>query len=126
MSRRFHLRGSHPPRDVMAVLLLLSSQGIVVEPSAIRGLVADCPIFIIFKHSHLGLFHPYAVVNESLRGFQQFTSKGQIFYPSWLTRYISAYQYLVCPTHHVSHLEYHRYYASDPSYRITIYPNHHK
>ena len=81
MSRRFHLRGSHPPHDVMAVLLLLISQGIVVEPSAIRGLVADCPIFIIFKHSHLGLFHPYVVVNESLRGFQQFTLKGQIFYP---------------------------------------------
>lgn len=46
--------------------------GMVVEPSPIRSLVADCPIFIIFKHSHLGLFHPYVVVNESLRVFQQF------------------------------------------------------
>ena len=81
MSRRFHLRDSHPPHDVMAVLLLLISQGIVVEPSPIRSLVADCPIFIILKHSHLGLFHPYVVVNESLRVFQQFTLKGQIYYP---------------------------------------------
>ena len=44
---------------------------IVVEPSSVRGLAADCPIFIVFKHSHLRLFHRYAVVNKALRGFQQ-------------------------------------------------------
>nr|DAF50413.1 MAG TPA: hypothetical protein [Siphoviridae sp. ctBCr48] len=47
--------------------------GIVVEPSPIRGLDADCPILIIFKLSHFGLFHPYVVVNKTLRVFQQFS-----------------------------------------------------
>ena len=46
--------------------------GIVVEPSPIRSLVADCPMIIIFKHSHLSLFHLYVVVYNPLRGFQQF------------------------------------------------------
>lgn len=48
--------------------------GIVVEPSPLRGLVADCPIYIVFKHSHLGIFHPYVVANIALRGFQQFNA----------------------------------------------------
>lgn len=43
---------------------------LVVEPSPVRGLAADCPILLIFKHSHLGLFHPYAVVQQTLRVFQ--------------------------------------------------------
>ncbi len=44
---------------------------IVVEPSPVRGLAADCPICMIFRPSHLGLFHPYAVAHAALRGFQQ-------------------------------------------------------
>lgn len=44
---------------------------IVVEPSPHQGLAADCPIFNIFKPSHLGLFHPYVVVIKALRVFQQ-------------------------------------------------------
>ena len=47
---------------------------LVVEPSPIRGLAADCPILIIFKLSHFGLFHPYVVVNKTLRVFQQFNA----------------------------------------------------
>ena len=47
---------------------------LVVEPSPIRSLVADCPILIIFKLSHFGLFHPYVVVNKTLRVFQQFNA----------------------------------------------------
>nr|DAH91097.1 MAG TPA: hypothetical protein [Caudoviricetes sp.]DAN05222.1 MAG TPA: hypothetical protein [Caudoviricetes sp.] len=35
-------------------------------------MAADCPIFIIFKHSHLCIFHHCAVVYKALRGFQQF------------------------------------------------------
>ena len=50
--------------DVISIL--------VVEPSAIRGLAADCPIFAIFIHSHLPIFHSYVVVSKALRGFQQF------------------------------------------------------
>ena len=53
-------------------LIILLPYGIVVEPSSIRGLAADCPIHTIFKHSHFGLFHPYVVVCMALRGFQQF------------------------------------------------------
>ena len=47
---------------------------LVVEPSPIQGLAADCPILIIFKLSHFGLFHPYVVVNKTLRVFQQFNA----------------------------------------------------
>ena len=46
---------------------------IVVEPSSIQGSAADYPIHIIFKHSRLGLFHPYVVVYMTLRAFQQFS-----------------------------------------------------
>nr|DAH32549.1 MAG TPA: hypothetical protein [Caudoviricetes sp.]DAN00814.1 MAG TPA: hypothetical protein [Caudoviricetes sp.] len=46
--------------------------GMVVEPYSIRALVADCPILIIFKHSHLTIFHVYVVVYKALRSFQQF------------------------------------------------------
>nr|DAG19221.1 MAG TPA: hypothetical protein [Caudoviricetes sp.] len=35
-------------------------------------MAADCPIHIIFKLSHLVIFHTYAVVYMALRGFQQF------------------------------------------------------
>ena len=45
--------------------------GIVVEPSPVQGLAADCPIHTIFEPSHFGLFHPYAVVDMALRVFQQ-------------------------------------------------------
>ena len=45
---------------------------IVVELSPVRGLVADCPIYIIFKHSRFSLFHLYVVVYIALRIFQQF------------------------------------------------------
>nr|DAP86209.1 MAG TPA: hypothetical protein [Caudoviricetes sp.] len=51
------------------VLLL---QRIVVELFPIRNLAADCPILIIFKHSHLIIFHIYAVVYKTLRSSQQF------------------------------------------------------
>lgn len=54
--------------------------GIVVEPSSIRGLAADCPIYIIFKHSHLPLFHDYVVVYIALRVFQQFDTSLPIYY----------------------------------------------
>ena len=40
----------------------LRAYALVVEASPIRSLPADYLISIIFKHSHLGLFHPYAVV----------------------------------------------------------------
>ena len=48
--------------------------GIVVERSSIRGFAADCPIYAIFKPSHLTMFHIYAVVCITLRGFQQFNT----------------------------------------------------
>lgn len=54
--------------------------GIVVEPSPVRSLVADCPIYIIFKHSHLPLFHDYVVVYIALRVFQQFDTSLPIYY----------------------------------------------
>nr|DAU29387.1 MAG TPA: hypothetical protein [Caudoviricetes sp.] len=40
----------------------ISPHGIVVELYSIRVLAADCPIYLIFKHSHLALFHAYVVV----------------------------------------------------------------
>ena len=46
----------------------------VVELSSVRGLVADCPIYIIFKPSRLDLFHSYVVVYIALRVFQQFNA----------------------------------------------------
>lgn len=45
---------------------------IVVEPSPVRGLVADCPILIIFKPSRFDMFHSCVVVYKALRVFQQF------------------------------------------------------
>ena len=54
--------------------------GIVVEPSPIRSLVADCPMIIIFKRSHLSLFHLYVVVYNPLRVFQQFDTSLPIYY----------------------------------------------
>ena len=45
---------------------------IVVEPSSVRGLAADCPIHTIFQPSHCDMFHPYVVVCVALRGSQQF------------------------------------------------------
>ena len=51
--------------------LILLSLEIVVEPSPIRSLAADYPIFIIFKHSHLIIFHIYVVVYKALRVSQQ-------------------------------------------------------
>ena len=48
--------------------------GIVVEPFPIWDLAADCPIYAIFKPSHLTVFHIYAVVCITLRGFQQFNT----------------------------------------------------
>lgn len=51
---------------------VLPSGGIVVEVSPVRSLPADCPIFCIFKPSHLSLFHLYVVVAEALRSSQQF------------------------------------------------------
>lgn len=47
-------------------------QPIVVEPFPVQNLAADCPIFIIFEHSRLYIFHYYVVVYKSLRVFQQF------------------------------------------------------
>lgn len=70
-----HLWGI-PLRAPIACALLPS--GIVVEPSPVRGLAADCPIHMIFKPSHFGIFHPYVVVHVALRGFQQFN----MFYQS--------------------------------------------
>lgn len=45
---------------------LTAFQPMVVEPFPIRDLAADYPIYIIFKHSHLGVFHPYVVANIAL------------------------------------------------------------
>ena len=53
------------------------AQHLVVEPSSVRGLAADCPICIIFKPSYLAVFHACIVVYAVLRGSQQFN--GMIF-----------------------------------------------
>ena len=45
---------------------------IVVEPSSVRSLAAGYLILIIFKPSHLFLFHNYVVVYKALKTFQQF------------------------------------------------------
>ena len=37
---------------------------LIVEPSSIRSLAADFPIFPLFKHSHLDIFHSYAVAGK--------------------------------------------------------------
>ena len=50
------------------------SHRMVVEPYPLRVLAADCPIYVIFKHSRIGLFHPYVVAYITLRGFQQLTA----------------------------------------------------
>ena len=54
--------------------------GIVSEPSSVQGLAADCPILIIFKPSHLILFHICAVVYKALRVFQQLNGFNQVHY----------------------------------------------
>ena len=43
--------------------LPLLPDGIVVEPSPVQSLAADCPLHYpqIFLHSHSGIFHPHAV-----------------------------------------------------------------
>ena len=46
----------------LQALALTVSQPIVVEPTPHQGSAADFPILIIFKHSHLSLFHLYVVV----------------------------------------------------------------
>ena len=38
--------------------------GMVVEASPIQSLPADCPMLIIFKHSHLCMFHHYVVATN--------------------------------------------------------------
>nr|DAG36912.1 MAG TPA: hypothetical protein [Caudoviricetes sp.] len=48
------------PQSFLAYCVL--PYGIVVELYSIRVLAADCPIYLIFKHSHLVLFHTYVVV----------------------------------------------------------------
>ena len=53
-------------------LLRYSLCGMVVEPSPVRSLAADCPIQILFIPSRIPLFHDYVVVKMALRGFQQF------------------------------------------------------
>ena len=65
--RLYHCHFRHPPLAPSSL-----TRHLVVEPSAVRGLAADCPIHIIFKHSRYGLFHPHVVVDTALRGFQQF------------------------------------------------------
>lgn len=45
---------------------------LVVEPSAFRRSVADCPIRFLFNLSRSGLFHPHAVELSAIRVFQQF------------------------------------------------------
>ena len=42
--------------------LALQTPLLTVEPSPIRSLAADCPILVIFKHSHISIFHLYVVV----------------------------------------------------------------
>ena len=39
---------------------------LIVERSSIRSFAADHPIFIIFKHSRLSIFHNYVVVYKAL------------------------------------------------------------
>lgn len=51
-------------------LAILLPYGIVVGRFPVRDFEADYPILIILKHSHLSLFHLYAVVYETLRAFQ--------------------------------------------------------
>lgn len=51
---------------------LTAFQPMVVEPYPVRVLAADFPILIIFKLSHLCVFHHYVVVYKVLREFQQF------------------------------------------------------
>lgn len=58
-------------KSAISDYLILLPCGIVVEPSSVRSLAADCPICIIFKLSHLYIFHYYVVVYTSLRSFQQ-------------------------------------------------------
>lgn len=48
----------------------LHSSRLVVEHIPIRDFVADCPIPIFFKPSHLPVFHGYVVVYKALRGSQ--------------------------------------------------------
>ena len=40
---------------------ILRRLSIVVEPYPVRVLAADCPITIVFKLSHLSVFHLYVV-----------------------------------------------------------------
>lgn len=68
MSRLYHLHA----KIGLGALRWERLLHLVVEPFPIRDLAADCPIHIIFKHSHLNFFHPYVVVYMALRGFQQF------------------------------------------------------
>ena len=42
--------------------LVLQTPLLTVERPSIQGFAADCPMLIIFKHSHLSLFHLYVVV----------------------------------------------------------------
>jgi len=43
---------------------------LVDEGYPVQVFPADCPIIWIFKRSRLGLFHPYVVAPDALRGFQ--------------------------------------------------------
>ena len=53
-------------------LPLTAFQPMVVEPYPVRVLAADFPILVIFKLSHLCIFHHYVVVYKTLRESQQF------------------------------------------------------
>lgn len=59
-------------RDAHHCLRQTLAEHLVVEPSPIRSLAADCPINAIFRPSHLAVFQTYVVVSIALRGFQQF------------------------------------------------------
>ena len=55
------------PLPLACSVLLLR---MVVERSPIRSFAADYPIHIFLKHSHINIFHFYAVVYMALRAFQ--------------------------------------------------------
>ena len=49
-------------RPYFEILFSTPRHGIVVEPFSIRDSAADYPIFLIFKHSQLSIFHLFVVV----------------------------------------------------------------
>lgn len=77
--RRLYLHPLHAGQTTSGRLALLL-QRIVVEPSPVRGLAADCPLlkrlgsrhapsvrfFLLLPPSHMNLFHFYVVVHTAL------------------------------------------------------------